>query len=157
MTWTTQSLNHNWTGTMANTTYPWLGCTQSNKSSQWSLMDLVHMASCSIRWANTCYSTEPTKINQKHRVDIDIDGLWANPNWCIIHTVAQLESRVTWWAEVYRNPCWSLKACSSENLCWLWFLWRRVCIFCSDADVFSGLDFKAAVTSLTGVGMYFRV
>ena len=34
---------------------------ESNKSSRWSLMDLVDMESCSIRWV-PLWSTESTKI-----------------------------------------------------------------------------------------------
>ena len=38
-----------------------LWSTESNKSSRWSLMDLVHMATCSIHWAIHCGVLNPTK------------------------------------------------------------------------------------------------
>ena len=41
---------------------------ESNKSSRWSLMDLVRMATCSIHWA---LFTESIKIRQNQVVDLD--------------------------------------------------------------------------------------
>ena len=41
---------------------------ESNKSSRWSLMDLVHMATCPIRWA-ILWSTESVKIRQNQEKD----------------------------------------------------------------------------------------
>ena len=40
---------------------------ESNKSSRWSLMDLVHMATCSIRWAIYCVVLNPSKSGQTRR------------------------------------------------------------------------------------------
>ena len=57
---------------MATCSIRWaiLWSTESNKSSRWSLMDLVHMATCSIRWAIP-WSTESAKIKQNQVVDFD--------------------------------------------------------------------------------------
>ena len=50
---------------MATCSIRWaiLWSTESNKSSRWSLMDLVHMATCSIRWA-ILWSTECNKSSR---------------------------------------------------------------------------------------------
>ena len=51
---------------------------ESNKSSRWSLMDLVHMATCtcSVCWA-ILWSTESIKIRQNQRVDFEgFGGSW---------------------------------------------------------------------------------
>ena len=42
------------------------GSTESNKSSRWSLMDLVHMATCSVCWA-MLWSTDPSKSGKTRR------------------------------------------------------------------------------------------
>ena len=46
---------------------------ESSKSSRWSLMDLVHMATCSIHWA-ILWSTESIKIRQNQ--EKDFGGSW---------------------------------------------------------------------------------
>ena len=69
-------------GTVANAKHPWLGYTQSwiqQKQAQWSLMDLVDMATCSIRW-DIPWSTESTKIHQnqqnQERLLEDLGVVW---------------------------------------------------------------------------------
>ena len=47
---------------------------ESNKSSWWSLMDLVHMATCSIHWA-ILWSTESIDIRQNQEKDFGELGL----------------------------------------------------------------------------------
>ena len=42
---------------------------ESNKSSRWSLIDLVHMATCSIRWA-ILWSTESNKSSRWSLIDL---------------------------------------------------------------------------------------
>ena len=42
---------------------------ESNKSSRWSLMDLVHMATCSIRWP-LLWSTESINIRQNQEENL---------------------------------------------------------------------------------------
>ena len=69
-------------GTVANAKHPWLGyfihSPESNKSSRWSLMDLVHMATRSIRWA-ILWSTESIKIMQNQEKDFGGFGVsWEN-------------------------------------------------------------------------------
>ena len=46
---------------------------ESNKSSWWSLMDLVHMAACSIRWA-ILWSTESNNTGQNQEKDFGAFG-----------------------------------------------------------------------------------
>ena len=55
--------------TVANAKHPCFGCPESNKSSQWCLMDLVHMATCSIILAVLWSTDESIKIRQNQVVD----------------------------------------------------------------------------------------
>ena len=52
----------------ANSTSVAIHSPESNKSSRWSLMDMVHMATCSISWA-ILWSTESIKIRQNQEMD----------------------------------------------------------------------------------------
>ena len=56
---------------MATCSIRWavLWSTESNKSSRWSWMDLVHMATCSIRWA-VLWSTESIKSSRWSLMDL---------------------------------------------------------------------------------------
>ena len=47
---------------------------ESNQSSRWSLIDLVHMATCSIHWA-ILWSAESIKIRQNQGVNFDEFGV----------------------------------------------------------------------------------
>ena len=60
-------------GTVANASIYGLAIhsLESNKSSRWSLMDLVCMATCSIRWT-ILWSTESIKSRQNQVVDFDL-------------------------------------------------------------------------------------
>ena len=48
---------------------------ESNKSSRWSLMDLIHMATCTIRWA-ILWSTESIKSSRWSLMDLVHMATW---------------------------------------------------------------------------------
>ena len=68
---------------------------ESNESSRWGLMDLVHMAACSIHWA-TLWSTESIKISRWSLMDL------VHMAACSIHWAT------LWSTESIKSSRWSL-------------------------------------------------
>ena len=72
-----------------------LWSTESNKSSRWSLMDLVYMATWSIRWA-VLWSTESNKSSRWSLMDLVYMATWSI-RWAVL-----------WSTEYIKSSRWSL-------------------------------------------------
>ena len=78
---------------MATCSIHWaiLWSTESNKSSRWSLMDLVHMASCSIHWA-ILWSTESNKSSRWSLMDL-VHMAACSIRWAILWSTESIKIR----------------------------------------------------------------